>query len=74
MQIELNAKNLIERSQLDRAVVDYEIQIAKLQEQIKNEPNPFQKFTVEKLEHEVEQLKTENSQLQKTKALNQVQI
>lgn len=55
MQLELKTKNLIERSQLDQAVADYELQITKLQGQLAsaNESNPFQKFTLDKLEHEV---------------------
>jgi len=52
LQFELRSKNLIEHSQLDRTVADYENQLTTLKMQISElENNHFSKLAYEKLEH-----------------------
>jgi len=52
LQFELRSKNLIEHSQLDRTVADYENQLTSLKMQISElENNHFSKLAYEKLEH-----------------------
>ena len=58
------------RSRLDKIVRDYESQIDRLNAQLKSvEENPFDKLAKEKLEREVQQLRTENAQLIKDKIM-----
>ena len=66
MQYELQARNLVDRNELDKVVKEYEAQIDRLQEKILNaEVNPFDKLAREKLENEVDQLRSENAMLAK---------
>ena len=66
IQYELKARNLVERSELDKVVREYESQIERLEERLMNvETNPFDKLAREKLENEVEQLRSENAMMAK---------
>ena len=66
MQYELQARNLVERSQLDKVVKEYESQIERLENKLINtESNPFDKLAREKMENEVDQLRAENAMMAK---------
>lgn len=68
---DLKTKNLVDRGELERVVRDYEAQIQRLEEKLMSaEGNPFDKLAREKLENEVDQLRSENAMLTKQKLLN----
>lgn len=62
---------MIDKSKLDQVVAQYEKVIEGLEVQITaQEANPFDKLSKEKLERELEQLRTENAKLAKQKIMN----
>lgn len=68
---DLKTKNLVDRGELERVVREYEAQIQRLEERLMSaEENPFDKLAREKLENEIDQLRSENAMLTKQKLLN----
>ena len=69
---QLQARNLIDKSKLDQVVNQYEKVIEGLEARLTDqESNPFDKLAREKMEREIEQLRSENAQLTKHKILSQ---
>ena len=67
---ELQARNLIDKSKLDQVVNQYEKVIEGLEARLAvTEANPFDKLAKEKVEREVESLRSENAQLTKKNIL-----
>ena len=68
----MQARNLIDKSKLDQVVNQYEKVIEGLEARLADvSQNPFDQLAKEKLEREVEQLRSENAQLAKQKILSQ---
>ena len=69
---ELQARNLIDKSKLDQVVNQYEKVIEGLEARLTDqESNPFDKLARDKMEREIEQLRSENAKLTKQKILSQ---